>query len=78
VPDDVDLADLVLLPSETEIQSLACLEAQACDRVVLASDIPADRELIADGENGDAVRSRRQLARGGRRDLRTRIGAGSQ
>jgi glycosyltransferase involved in cell wall biosynthesis len=52
VPGYLALADLVLLPSEVEIQPLACLEAQACGRVVLASDIPANRELIVDGETG--------------------------
>lgn len=52
VPDHLALADLVLLPSAVEIQSLACLEAQASGRVVLASDITANRELVVDGETG--------------------------
>jgi glycosyltransferase involved in cell wall biosynthesis len=32
--------------------SLVVLEAQACGKLVLASDIPASRELIRDGETG--------------------------
>lgn len=52
VPDHLNLADVVVMPSELEGQSLVYLEAQACGRVLLASDIPAAREFIVDGETG--------------------------
>lgn len=51
-PDHHALADLVVMPSEVEARSLACLEAQACGRVLLASDVPAMREIVRDGETG--------------------------
>jgi glycosyltransferase involved in cell wall biosynthesis len=46
------LADIVLMPSETEGLSLAQLEALSSGCVVLASDIPGAREVIIDGETG--------------------------
>jgi glycosyltransferase involved in cell wall biosynthesis len=52
VPDYMNLADVVIMPSETEGQSLVHLETQACGRVILASDIPGAREVIVDGETG--------------------------
>jgi glycosyltransferase involved in cell wall biosynthesis len=52
VPRYLHLADLVAMPSESEARSLVCLEAQACGRVLLASNIPASRELIVDRETG--------------------------
>lgn len=52
VPEYINLADLVVMPSETEGQSLVYLETQACAKVILASDIPAAREVITDGETG--------------------------
>jgi glycosyltransferase involved in cell wall biosynthesis len=52
VPAYVNLADLVVLPSEHETQALVCLETQACGRVIVASDLPGSREVIADGETG--------------------------
>ncbi len=48
----MNLAEIVAMPSESEGQSLVCLEAQACGRFLLASDIPGAREIIADGETG--------------------------
>jgi glycosyltransferase involved in cell wall biosynthesis len=48
----LNLADLVAMPSESEARAMLYLEAQACGRVLLASDIPAAREVIADGETG--------------------------
>jgi glycosyltransferase involved in cell wall biosynthesis len=44
--------DVLIRPSRTEGQSLAVLEAMAAGVCVLASDIPPNRELIADGETG--------------------------
>jgi 2-deoxystreptamine N-acetyl-D-glucosaminyltransferase/2-deoxystreptamine glucosyltransferase len=52
VPAYLCLADLVLMPSEHEARALVYLETQACGRVLLASDIPAAREVIRDGETG--------------------------
>jgi len=52
VIDYLNLADMLVLPSQSEAMSLALLEAQACGKLVLASDIPASRELIRDGETG--------------------------
>ena len=52
MPQYMNLADLVVMPSESEGQSLVCLEAQACGRVVLASDIAGAREVITHGETG--------------------------
>lgn len=46
------LADVVAMPSESEALPLVHLEAQACGRVLLASDIPAGRELVVAGDNG--------------------------
>ncbi|MEO2046698.1 MAG: glycosyltransferase [Pirellulales bacterium] len=48
----LNLADIVVMPSETETQSLVCLEAQACGRVLLASDIEASKALIINGVTG--------------------------
>ncbi|MGH7896953.1 MAG: glycosyltransferase family 4 protein [Candidatus Binatia bacterium] len=52
LPDHLALADLVVMPSEAEGQALAYLEAQACARVLVASDIPGAREVVRDGETG--------------------------
>ncbi|MCP4330905.1 MAG: glycosyltransferase family 4 protein [Alphaproteobacteria bacterium] len=52
MPAYLNLADLVVMPSEAEVQSLVYLEAMACERVLVASDIPAAREILDDGESG--------------------------
>jgi glycosyltransferase involved in cell wall biosynthesis len=52
MPAHLALADVVVLTSEHEAQSLACLEAQASGRLILASDIPGAREIIRDGQTG--------------------------
>ena len=52
VPDHVRLADIVVVPSDSEGQARIYLETQACGRVLLASDIAAAREVVADGETG--------------------------
>src|SRR5262249_41579727 len=51
-PRYLNLADMVVMPSELEARSLVYLEAQACGRVLIASDIPAAREVIEDGVTG--------------------------
>ena len=40
------------MPSEFEGLARAYVEAQACGRALVASDIPAAREVIVDGETG--------------------------
>jgi len=45
-------ADVVVLTSDSEGISRVCLEAMACGRPLLASDIPGNREVIEDGRNG--------------------------
>jgi len=52
VPDYLNLADIVVMLSEAEAQALVYLETQACGRLLLASDIPGAREVIANGETG--------------------------
>jgi glycosyltransferase involved in cell wall biosynthesis len=52
MPDYLNLADIAVMPSETEGQSNACLEAQASGLALLASDVPGAREIVADGETG--------------------------
>jgi glycosyltransferase involved in cell wall biosynthesis len=85
MPAHLALADVVLLPSDTEGFPLVYCEAQACGRALLASDIPAAREAIRDGETGvlfrtgdvDALRSRTiTLARDP--ELRTRLGGAAR
>jgi len=52
VPTYLNLADVVVMPSESEGQCLVYLETQACGRVLLASDIPAAADVVTDGETG--------------------------
>jgi glycosyltransferase involved in cell wall biosynthesis len=52
VPDYLNLSDLVVLPSEAEGLARVYVETQACGRVLLASDIPAAREVIEPGVSG--------------------------
>jgi glycosyltransferase involved in cell wall biosynthesis len=52
IPDYINLADMVVMPSASEGLSRVYLESQACERLLLASDIPPAREVIADGETG--------------------------
>ncbi len=43
--------DVLLLPAEVENQGLVVLEAMACGRPVVLSDIPVFREFFTDGED---------------------------
>lgn len=52
MPDYINLAAMVVLPSAAEAQARVYLETQACARVIVASDIPAAREVIVDSETG--------------------------
>ena len=58
MPALLNLADLVVMPSELEQQAGVYLETQACARVLLASDIPGAREVIEDGVSGVLFRVR--------------------
>lgn len=48
----LNLADLVVMPSESEAQARVYLESQACGRTLIASDIPGARHVVDDGETG--------------------------
>jgi len=52
MPAYINLAEIVVLPSEDETQARVYLETQACERVLLASDVAAAHEVIVDGETG--------------------------
>src|SRR4029434_2172973 len=52
MPRYMNLADLVVMPSEREGLSRVYLEAQACAKTLLASDIPGAREAVTHGETG--------------------------
>jgi glycosyltransferase involved in cell wall biosynthesis len=52
VPAYFNVADIVVMPSETEGLSRVYLEAQASGLVLVASDIPAAREVVDDGKTG--------------------------
>jgi glycosyltransferase involved in cell wall biosynthesis len=52
MPDLLNLADIVAMPSETEALALLYLETLACGRVLLASDIAGAREVVRDGRDG--------------------------
>jgi glycosyltransferase involved in cell wall biosynthesis len=58
IPDYLNLADIVVMPSDSEGLALVYLETQACGRLLLASDIPAAREVVRDGETGLLFRVR--------------------
>ncbi|HYA36581.1 MAG TPA: glycosyltransferase family 4 protein [Candidatus Binataceae bacterium] len=80
IPKYMSLADVVVMPSESEGLSLASLEAMASGRTVVASDIPAARELIVDGETGllfrkgDIAHLAATIVKAADPDLRARIG----
>lgn len=52
MPDYINLGDIVVMPSESEGLARVYLEAQACARVLVASDIPPAREVVTEGETG--------------------------
>ncbi|HYA35409.1 MAG TPA: glycosyltransferase family 4 protein [Candidatus Binataceae bacterium] len=55
IPRYLNLADIVVMPSESEGQCLVCLEAMACAKAVITTDIAGSREIIADRETGVLV-----------------------
>jgi glycosyltransferase involved in cell wall biosynthesis len=79
--DYINLADMVVMPSEGETQARVYLETQACARLLLASDIPGAREVIVDGETGLLFRkgdvddlTAKMLSAASDPELRTAIG----
>jgi glycosyltransferase involved in cell wall biosynthesis len=81
MPEVMGLADLVAMPSAAEGLARVYLEAQACARVLVASDIPAAREVITDGMTGllfpvgnDAALAAALLRAAGDARLRAAIG----
>jgi glycosyltransferase involved in cell wall biosynthesis len=73
------------MPSESEAMALVYLETHACGRLLIASDIPAAREVLHDGENGLLFRmgdtadlSRKILLAANDPALRERIGAAAR
>jgi len=52
MPGLLNAADMVVMPSAFECQALVYLETQACGRALIASDIPAAREVVKDNVNG--------------------------
>lgn len=81
MPRFLNLADVVVQPSEREGLSRVYLETMACGRTLIASDIPAAREVVRHRENGllfecgnlDSLASTIRLA-ARERALRERIG----
>ncbi len=52
IVDYLEIADVFLLPSETESFGLAALEAHACEVAVVASRVAGIPEVVTDGETG--------------------------
>jgi glycosyltransferase involved in cell wall biosynthesis len=52
MPEYINLADMVVMPSESEGLARVYLETQACARVLVTSDIAPAREVVTDGETG--------------------------
>jgi glycosyltransferase involved in cell wall biosynthesis len=57
MPHVVNCADIVVLPSAGEAQARVYLETQACERTLIASDIPAAREVVDDDRTGMLYRT---------------------
>jgi glycosyltransferase involved in cell wall biosynthesis len=81
----INLADAVVMPSESEAMALVYLETLACGRLLIASDIPAAREVIGDSESGLLFRrgdstdlTRKILLAANDQGLRGRIGAAAR
>ena len=55
IADYLSVADLLLLPSETESFGLAALEAMACEVPVIATRVGGLTDLVRDGETGYLV-----------------------
>lgn len=55
-------ANLVCLPSYREGLPKVLLEAAACGRAIVATDVPGCREIVADGDNGLLIPARDAVA----------------
>jgi N-acetyl-alpha-D-glucosaminyl L-malate synthase BshA len=58
VHEKLSLADLFLLPSDSESFGLAALEAMACEVPVIATDVGGLRDVVTPGEDGYLVPAR--------------------
>jgi len=81
MPRYLNAADMVIMTSEAEAQARVYLETQACGRVLIASDIPAAREVVTDGSTGLLFRTgdaddlaEKTVRAAADPDLRARIG----
>lgn len=52
MPALINSADIVVMTSESEGMSRACIETMACGKLLIVSDIAASKELINDGFSG--------------------------
>jgi glycosyltransferase involved in cell wall biosynthesis len=52
LPDEINKADVFVLPSHSEGMPKALLEVMACEIPCIVSDLPTLKEIIRDGENG--------------------------
>jgi glycosyltransferase involved in cell wall biosynthesis len=85
VPELMNLADMIVMASSGEGMSRVYLEAQACGRVLVSSDIPPARQIVEDGVTGVlfATADRHDLAEkilatAGDAALRVAIGAAAR
>jgi glycosyltransferase involved in cell wall biosynthesis len=62
MPEVFRQANVVCLPSYREGLPKALLEAAACGRAIVASDVPGCREIVKSGENGILVPARDPVA----------------
>src|SRR5262249_3259731 len=81
----LNLADIVVMTSESEAQARVYLEAQACARTLIASDIAGARHVIEDDETGllfckgdIADLTRKTLRAAADPGLRARLGANAR
>lgn len=58
MPDAYRAADVVVSVPSLDATSVSLLEAMACARAIVVSDLPSNREWIADGESGRVVPAR--------------------
>jgi glycosyltransferase involved in cell wall biosynthesis len=54
----LNAADVVAVPSEHEGWSIAMLEALACGKAIVSTDVSGSRDMIRPGQNGFIVESR--------------------
>ena len=65
MPEVYGRANVVCLPSHREGLPKALIEAAACGRAIVTTDVPGCREVVADGENGLLVPARDPAALAG-------------